>query len=302
MSGKLQTSIIQHGILAAVKIRASSSGIIGFSRSLLALGMLLTLIFNDIDFIIPHSYIQGLNLNALKYRCNFFLLFNASHLVETQILAILLLLFTITGYCIRITSLLQFWISASFFLLRPSYFAEGDNVNMLLTLLLIPVCLFDERNNHWNEPAVANKSATGFQNIFLLAIKLQVAFIYFDSVHDKLELKEWRNGTVIYYWFTHNFFGLDPRLSDMVQPFLLNKAVLIVTAWGTLTFEALLAAAFLFPGRAKLVLLTCGILFHFCIMLIHGYASFFWAMSAALFLYLYPSQRSFSSTIACYHH
>ncbi|HWH63240.1 MAG TPA: hypothetical protein VNS50_08200, partial [Ginsengibacter sp.] len=52
----------------------SSKSIIGFARSLLALGMLLTLIFNDIDLLIPSHYLATLNQHSLSYRCNFFLM------------------------------------------------------------------------------------------------------------------------------------------------------------------------------------------------------------------------------------
>jgi len=58
-----------------------------------------------------------------------------------------------------------------------------------------------------------------------------------------------------------------------------------------------LVAAFLFSPRYKLLLLKCGIIFHFSIMLIHGYSFLFFVMSAALFLYLYPAKKSFSLRI-----
>jgi len=274
----------------------SSKSLVGFSRSLLAGGMLLTLVFNDMNLLFPANHLETLNLDSLKFRCNFFLIFNPSHLVITQGLAISILILVITGYFMQVTSLFHFWISASFVMLRP-FAVGGDNINMLLTLLLIPLCLFDERKNHWSKATEPNNI---IQNIFLFTIKVQVAFIYFDSLHDKLRLKEWKDGTVIYYWFTHNFYGLHPALTNILEPLLRNIPVLILIAWGTLIFEALLAVGFLFSTRIKLVLLKCGIIFHFGILIIHGLASFFFAMSAALFLYLYPSQKQFALKIFSY--
>lgn len=274
----------------------TSKSIIGFSRSLLAAGMLLQLAFNNIDSIIPVHKLQALDLNALRYRCNFFLLFNASHPVEMQILAILILAFTLTGYLIKLTSLLHFWIVASFFMFKPGI-TSVENIEMVITLLLVPVCLFDNRKNHWHKPFINNTFNDLIQSIFLFFIKLQVAFIYYDSLHDKLYIKEWLNGTVIYYWFTHNFFGLHPSLISFLEPFLTSIPVLLLLAWSSLAFEALLAIALIFPLRFRLLLLKYGIIFHFSILLIHGYSSLFFAMSAALFLYLYPAKKPFSLLI-----
>ena len=134
----------------------SSKSIIGFARSLLALGMLLTFIFNDIDLLIPSRYLATLNLHSIRYRCNFFLMFNPSHLFLTRYLAISILILIISGYFMQITSILHFWIAASFVLLRPVY-AGGDNIYMLLTLLLVPVCIFDNRKNHWSNPYLENR-------------------------------------------------------------------------------------------------------------------------------------------------
>jgi hypothetical protein len=68
-------------------------------------------------------------------------------------------------------------------------------------------------------------------------------------------------------------------------------------SWGSMLFEALLASAIVFPSRAKLFMLKSGIIFHFSILLIHGYTSLFFAMSGALFLYLYPAKKSFTKYI-----
>lgn len=274
-------------------LTSSSKSIVGFSRLLLAAGVLLKLLFNNIDEVITPLQLQNHDLHSLKYRCNFFLIFNSSHLVEMKIVAIIILVFVITGYFIKVTAMLHFWIAASFFMLRPVSIGV-DNIDMLLTLLLVPVCLFDERRNHWHQSLQSGRFGLFIQYIFLFIIKLQVAFIYYDSFHDKLFVKEWLNGTVIYYWFTHNFFGLHPLLIKLLEPLLTNIPVLIFLSWSTLAFEAVLAIAFLFASRYRLLLLKCGVIFHFSILLIHGFSFLFFVMSAALFLYLYPPKKSFS--------
>jgi hypothetical protein len=93
---------------------------------------------------------------------------------------------------------------------------------------------------------------------------------------------------------------MHAALTNIAEPFLKNMAVLIFIAWGTLVLEALMTMGLLFSPRFKLLLLKAGIIFHFSILLIHGFASFFFAMSAALFLYLYPSQKPFELKIFSY--
>lgn len=271
----------------------SSPSIIGFARSLLALGLLLTLLFNPVTVLFPAHYIATLNPHSIRFHCNFFLMLGAAHLFATKLLAVSVLLLIITGYYMQFTAILHCWVTASFVLLRSTYLG-GDNINMLLALLLVPVCIFDTRKNHWDNVTPANNNFYFTQNLFLFLIKIQVAYIYFDSVFLKLHVKEWRDGTVIYYWFSHNFFGLNPPFSNIIQPLLERLPISVSIAWGTLLFEAVLGFAFLFPRKIKLVLLKWAIIFHFIIVLIHGFALLFFAMSAALFLYMYPAKKSFT--------
>ena len=270
-----------------------SKSIIGFARSLLALGLLLTLVCNPINELIPARYLATFNQHTLKFHSNFFMVFGAGHLWVTRFLAIAFLLIIISGYFMQLTCLVHFWITASLILIKPAYLG-GDNINMLLTLLLIPVCMFDSRKNHWELYIKVNNNTSFIQNLFLFFIKIQVAWIYFDSVFLKLHIKEWRDGSVLYYWFNHNFFGLAPPFSNWVSPVLERLPVAVSLAWGSLLFEIVLCIGFLFPGKIRWVLLKWAIMFHFMILLIHGFALLFFAMSAALLLYLWPSNKSFT--------
>jgi antimicrobial peptide system SdpB family protein len=254
--------------------------------------MLLTLLFNDIHSLLTPENLEDLDIPTLHNRANFFLLFRSPHIFYMQVFAIIILILVISGYFIQLTSLLHFWIAASFYFIKPLNLG-GDNINMLLTLLLIPVCLFDKRKNHWNRVVLDEGLHMWIQNIFLIIIKLQVAYIYLDAVFRKLQVREWRNGTMIYYWFTHNFFGLDAAYSNVTTPLLNNTTVLLVMAWGTILIELLIIVGIFFSPRYKLIFLKLAIIFHLFILLVYGFSSFFFAISGALFLYLYPSQKSF---------
>lgn len=258
--------------------------------------MLLTLLFNDIHSLLTLENLEDLDLPTLHNRANFFLLFRSTHILDMQVLAIIILIAVISGYFMQLTSVLHFWIAASFYFIKPLNLG-GDNINMLLTLLLVPVCLFDKRKNHWSKIILDKSLNQLIQNIFLIMIKFQVAYIYFDAVFRKLLVREWRNGTMIYYWFTHNFFGMDPSYSIISMPLLNNTAVLLLVAWGTIFIEFLIIAGILFSPRYKLLLLKLAIIFHVFIMLVYGFSSFFFAISGALFLYLFPTQKSFQPSL-----
>ena len=265
---------------------------LGFSRSLLAAGMLLTIMFNNIKLLLPQGYLQTNSLSSIGKYVNFFVLLGPEKMIVMQVIAIFLLLITISGYFIQITCFLHFWIAASFYFFRPLN-VGGDSINMLLTLLLIPVCLFDERINHWNKPAIPSKLHTNVQTIFLILIKLQVSYIYWDAVIKKLLTPEWRNGTIIYYWFNHNFFGLEASFTKYTTNLLTSLPVLLFIAWITIAVEALIATAVFWSDRNKTGLLKLAIIFHLWIMLVLGFSSFFFAISGGLFLYLYPTQKRF---------
>src|SRR6266487_2960956 len=128
-TGKNQSQI------SIVPEKYSSKNIIGFSRTLIAAGMLLTLIFNNIHSLLTPAYLQTLDLPS--FRVNFFLLFHSAHIVDMQVAAIIILLIIMSGYFMQITALFHFWIAASFYMLKPLV-VGGDSINMLLTLLLIP--------------------------------------------------------------------------------------------------------------------------------------------------------------------
>jgi antimicrobial peptide system SdpB family protein len=271
----------------------TSISIVGFARSILAAGMLLTLMFNNIPSLLTNDNLQTYAVPTLHNRLNFFLLFQPAHMLQMQFLAIIILLITISGYFIGLTSLLNFWIAASFYFLKPLN-VGGDNINMLLTLLLIPVCLFDERKNHWH-PAVTKENPNRLvQYIFLAMIKLQVAYIYFDAVLKKLQVKDWRNGKMIYYWFTDNFFGFDKAFTKYADPFLTNSSFLLILSWGSIILESIIVLGIIFSQRHKLLLLKFAITFHLLIMLIHGFSSFFFAISGGLLLSLYPGKIEFN--------
>ena len=143
---------------------------VGLARSIVALGTLLTLIVNPISLLF-HKTFDGRIVNPLlnpvlslnKY--NFFLILGFEKIDVMKWIAIIILLVTISGYFIKITSLLHWWISISF-LYFSSIIDGGDQIAAILSFLLLPLCLSDPRKNHW---LVRDYSATNLDAILLVS-------------------------------------------------------------------------------------------------------------------------------------
>lgn len=261
------------------------------SRAFLAFGLLLTLTFNSnytlfgLDIIHLESPVFDYNL--------FYLL--KENLLLAKLISVLILCLVISGIYPRLTGILHWYITYSFFL-SADVADGGDHIAVNLTLLLIPITLLDKRKNHWfKNTSVSNKTYQIFYNSFFFLIAIQVCAIYLHAFVGKLFVNEWQNGTAVYYWLTHNHFGVNPSLLDTATLFLSNKYFVTLITWGTLFFEFILSACIILnrDDKRRYYILVLGLFFHFSIMIFHGLVSFFFTMSAALILYLMPNNKNF---------
>jgi antimicrobial peptide system SdpB family protein len=85
--------------------------------------------------------------------------------------------------------------------------------------------------------------------ITLSVIRFQVAIIYFHALIGKLNVDDWVNGTVLYYWFTEPTIGLPASLSGLTP--LLTTRLVVVLTWATLLLEAALFMALIMPKSAR---------------------------------------------------
>ena len=271
------------------------TNVIGLARSILAFGTMLTLLTNNTSVLIQRSsegnlFNPMLNPMAPLNKFNFFLLFGVEHFSYMKILAIAILIIVITGYFIKVTSLLHWWVSISFFFCS-SVIDGGDQITAILTFLLLPLCLTDKRKNHWEtiKPYSSTLNIVGLSSIYL--IKLQIAIIYFHAAVGKFDVEEWANGTALYYWFNHSFFGASDNLIPIINFSLSNSWLVTASTYGVLIFEVLLFLCLLASEKVKRMVLIPAILFHFLIIIFHGIFSFFFAVTAGLILYLLPINK-----------
>jgi antimicrobial peptide system SdpB family protein len=265
--------------------------LLGLGRSLLALGNLLTILCSS-TFVLfpPYSFTDKQHAATGIEKINLFYLFPYKYIFIPEIIAILILVVTIIGYFPKITAILQAWVSLSLF--SSLLIVEGgDQITQILSILLIPIMLFDKRKNHWemtsNQPD-KNTPSGYFLYWSYLFIQLQMSLLYLDAAVEKIKVPEWKDGSAVYYWVNHNLFGAPDFLDRPINLFLSSNTAMTFTTWGVMILELLLFAALFMKQEYKNRLFVAAVFFHFLIFIIHGLPTFGLAMTGGLILYLLP--------------
>lgn len=275
------------------------TNVYGIARTLLALGTLSTLLFNNIYNLYPNRIDINLyptSIGITKY--SLFALLGAEHLELTKWICVLVLVVVCSGWRPRYTGVFHWYVTASFFLSSPVV-DGGDQLSSILTLLLIPFCLTDNRKWHWNYKLTNDVNDKNLFSSLLVwttwwIIRIQMAVVYFHAAVGKFDSVEWMDGTSLYYWFNNSTFGMPPWIKPIVDPFLANPITVTLMTWSVLFLEILLFASFFMEKSKWRFFLKFGIAFHFTIILVHGLVSFFFAITAGLILYLRPIDAEFN--------
>jgi antimicrobial peptide system SdpB family protein len=288
-------------IKVEVLIKKIDSGIywtdfLGLSRSLLALGLLLTLVFNSNEILFSHgikntAFINCNSNNIISIYC----LIKNTHIAK--LISVLILTFVIIGLYPKYTSIFHWWVTYSFS--SSSYVIDGgDQIASILTLLLIPICVLDKRKWHWS----ANIYQHNFveKNIAYFSyslIAIQAFMLYFHAMIGKFEVNEWLNGSAVYYWVMHPVFGINENFYFLLIPLLKSPIILLSITWSVLFIELILAANIFYTNKKiKFTSLAIGLLFHFMIIIAHGLVSFFFSMASLLLLYLVSKNYNYDPT------
>ncbi len=267
-----------------------------FCRSLIALSVLLTLLFNDLNvFFRP---IEGYNFVNTDW--NLFCIFK-QNLDYSKWISIAILTLVIIGWQPRITGIFHWWICYS--LSTSTLMIDGgEHVASVITLFLIPLTLLDNRSSHWRKLSfeefdqkslISKTIALTFFDI----TKIQVAIIYLHAAVGKCNVPEWINGSVIYYWLSDPLFGLNDSFKPIIFPLINNQYLVAIISWSVLALEFILFSAYFMNRHNKIILLFFGIIFHFFIFIFHGLANFSLIMIAVLIYYLYEPNTQISKNI-----
>ncbi|NBL65068.1 hypothetical protein GV828_07635 [Flavobacterium sp. NST-5] len=257
------------------------------ARSVLAMSLLVTIGLSSKEVLFPEHLYSHSDIMYYLREYNLFFLFGYEHLWISQLMAISIMLIVISGYIPRITGILHWWVAASF--IHSSMLIDGgDQIVAVLTFLLLPVTLMDNRINHWRGTISSPyKNFAAFCTFCLM--ELQVAIVYLQAGIEKpYKSEEWADGTAFYYWINHNVFGASDYLKYLLNPLLSNGFFVTAFTWGTIIFEILLFGLLFSSRKRRSSFLKYALIFHLMIILFHGLVSFFFAMAGALILYLVP--------------
>lgn len=281
-----------------MKLKNYNTNTITLIRALLALGFLLTLVFNDLDDLFPKEHLDKIKQHPSDIMfLNIFTWFDG--IVLPYYISIISFIIIIIGIYPRVTCLIQAIITFSVF--NSMLIIEGgDQISLVLSILLVPICIMDNRLNGWKENL--NKESrskillinSNYANLF---VKFQIAVIYFNAGVSKIFAPEWPNGTAVYYWFNDNVFGANTFFKNTAGIFFNNDISVTFINWGVIFFEIYLSIVFLLSKRNQSIAFVLGILFHFTIILFHGLPTFFLAMSSALILYLWELDKSIKENL-----
>ncbi len=265
------------------------TNVYGLSRTLLAVATAGTIAFNQSTVLFtPVAGIYDVpRCNSGILKISVFCL-ASTRLGTARWLSVALLIVVASGWRPRVTAIPHAWVAYSLFS-SSTIFDGGDQINLVLTILLLPVALLDRRPWHWRASYDGNSSPlvllVAWSAIFM--IRVQVAAVYFVSGISKLGQAEWANGTAMYYWLLT--FGGVPR---SVVYFLSKPIFVLVMTWGSIALEVALAAGLVLPRKSWRPLLIIGIVFHLMIALVFDLWSFALAMIAALIIYLRPADET----------
>lgn len=263
---------------------------LGLARTVLALGSIGTLVLTPIRILLAPTA-DGVvpPLCAGAGRAGLWCVIAPEHPAVATVTAIVLLGVVASGWRPRLTGVVHWWVSWSMIIAFTSQ-DGGDQITAVLTLLLIPVTLTDQRRWHWKPhpecPMVSTSRVIGYVGLWV--VQLQVAGIYFVAAVSKFTVPEWADGTALYYWLNNAIFHAPGYLQPITDAITWNGAGVTALTYGSLALELVLGVAIFFPWRVKMVLLPVGLLLHDSIAVTMGLTSFDFAMSGALLLYLLP--------------
>lgn len=260
----------------------------GLGRSLLALSTLSVFIFNDISILFDQDALNVIsNSELFIHKINFFGLFGYSNLLSAQIISILIFISVISGYLPQITGLLHFWVCIS--LNNSAILLDGgEQITTIFTLLIIPICLLDNRLNHWFVVKKQHIISKFIAHLFFKIIALQTAFIYLNTAIEKLyRIPEWKEGTALFYIFNNPMFGVQDSVQQLFSFLTSSKFIFIIT-WGVVLSHLFLSYALFLSREKKVHFMIAGIFLHGGIAFFMGLYSFSFAMFGVLVLYLLP--------------
>ncbi len=192
-------------------------------------------------------------------------------------------LFTV-GYWTRVMTFLH-WLMIWSIQTRNDFLGDGgDNIMRIVLFFMIfvnagAVLSLDSTRKPWRGRALVQPVLAVVHNFAVLAIVLQLAFLYMSTGLYKAMGELWQNGTALYYILRVDAFSW-PGVAEYIYR---NPYIVVGATYGTVLFEITFGPLLLNRWTRLLSVIPAGFLFHLGIGAVMGLTTFAWSM-----LSLYP--------------
>ena len=234
-------------------------------RTLLAASSLMLLLFNtDADlFVATLEHPSGMSCDGIRAGTPWCLAGDAPVVARAVTAAVLLI--TASGYRPRWTCVPHWYVTAGLAMSMPMA-NGGDKIAQIVTLLLVPICLGDDRTWQWSRPA--HPPTPGWRGAGLAALwvlRAQVSLIYLYAALSKLADPLWRQGSGLSVVFADPLFGLAQEVHEAAEPVLRSYWPMALLNWSVIAVQVVIAVAVVSGPRARAAALVLGLVLHLCI-------------------------------------
>lgn len=215
-----------------------------------------------------------------------FLQFSAFCLFEAEIVRwsfVVLLVVIAIGFIPVITSWLHWYVSFSIYS-TISVPDGGDQAIVNITFWLAIIALSDRRWSSWTKKQTVDVRLRKLSWSGSWALRLQMAFIYFQSSMWKLPVDQWEQGSAVYNVVRMEGFGATGQIGELIRWLTSYSVISLILTWGTIWLEFIIAISLLGNAKAQRVALICALLIHGGIIVTVGLFSFGLIMIGGVFL------------------
>lgn len=166
----------------------------------------------------------------------------------------------------------------------------GDYLQTTVTVVLVGVCCTDGRWNGWRPRRTALPRLRYIPaHVLLLALKLQLAYVYLEAATVKQVHPIWADGSALWFWVQQPNFGARPEVQDLLKWVLSHAPLLHAATWGVIVTEYVLAFSVLAARRRTPRFLTLGVsaALHLVFSVILGLITFEISMLGAMLVLMW---------------
>ncbi len=169
----------------------------------------------------------------------------------------------------------------------------GDRAAEITALLLIPICLADNRNWQWSpvrEPLPASWRGSSFAAT--LVLRVQVAVIYLVAATAKLNDPAWVHGRALGIVAFDPEFGFPMPVRAALEPLLASDAFVALATWSVIGVQYVIVIVIMGGRRWRALALILGSGLHLAIAVLLGLPSFGLTMIALLLCATNPAGKA----------